>query len=116
MIIRGHTSKKLMGAVCISSISQKAMTANVEFEIDEGKFWAPDVQRALQTKKIVFTSKIPEDKERCVITNISPGSITITGCGVVRSGQSVRVAKEETEKVEIQRMFNIGRVSRSEER
>ncbi len=111
MLIKGRISKKLTGAICIPTISQQAMTANMPFEIDEKQFWAPDIQRALQMKKIVFTSKTPEQSDRVVLTNISIGSVSIPGYGVVRSANSIRIPKEDAKKADVQRLLEDGKIS-----
>lgn len=111
MLIKGKISKKLEGSICIPTISQKAMIANTEFEIDEQQFWKADVQRALQLKKIVFTTKTPSNSSKVVVTNISEGSITVSGHGIVRTGASVRISKDDAKKRDILKMFEDGKVS-----
>jgi hypothetical protein len=111
MQLKGRVSKKLEGSVCIPTIAQKAMIANEPFQISEEQFWKADVQRALQTKKIVFTSKLPTLKKEVILTNISEGSISVPGNGIVRTGHSIRLPSEATEKAEIVRMYEAGTIS-----
>jgi hypothetical protein len=90
-----RVSKNFKGTICIPSVSQKGMTAGETFYMDDATYWKPDVQNALSKRMIVALGEdAPKPQETVYLTNITGGSVTVPGVGVIRAGESQGVSAD----------------------
>jgi hypothetical protein len=72
------------------------MKKNDTFWMNEEMYLKPDVQNAVSKKYIVVTGDdAPKSPKLVRVTNISVGSVTVPGIGVMRSGESKMVGEDK---------------------
>jgi hypothetical protein len=101
--MKARVSKNLTGTIVLGSVGVKSFTANQEFELTKEQYWSPDVQSAITKGWIVCAVK-PKKAKTVQVTNISLGSVSIPGSGVLRSGKSVEMDISHVESLDIKRL------------
>lgn len=108
--MKARVTKKLKGTIVLGSVTHKSMVASQEFELSEEQYWADDVQSALR-KGWITCADAPKLPKTVTVTNISLGSVSVPGIGVLSSGKSAELPLKFSDSLDVERLVKSKKVA-----
>jgi len=91
-MIKARVSKNLKGGMMLPTVSRQALTANADVYFTEDQQYAADIQVAIAKKLLIIVSGASGKEAKLTkVTNLSFGSVSLPGVGVLRAGKSMEI-------------------------